>query len=291
MYYPNDFDEFIWELCQNSSLLASKLQLTLGKGTIMDLNIRLKKRKGSLFFKKILRMLTLITSILLLTFTILAIMEAKSDEEEFIGEILTIIPTMFLLFLFISVILYKLQIDINDLEIEIKDVLNEIDLEKIEIASIEARAEKMFKLHQYELEKYYKQNLRQGNQVFIIGILFMILGFIIVIISLYLIGYKETSNSNAVAILGAIGTILSNYIASIYLRMFSDTAKSATEFHNRLVSTHNLMFSNYIASKIKNEGLRERTYSNVATHLGNMKFEKEEAEAEKKGKDKTEEEK
>jgi hypothetical protein len=165
---------------------------------------------------------------------------------------------------------------VRDLEIEIRDILNEIDLEKIEVTSTEARAEKLFKLHQYELEKYYNQNLRQGNQVFIAGLLFISIGFMIIGFSLYLITRENASNSEIVAILGAIGTILSNFIAAIYLKMFSETIKSATSFHNRLVATHNLMFGNYLTSKIKNVDLKEKTLSDISTNLGKFAQNKEE---------------
>lgn len=158
---------------------------------------------------------------------------------------------------------------IHDLESALRDLENEIDLAAIDLESIEKRAEKLFKLHQYELDKYYTQNLRQGNQIFIIGFVFFMIGFLIVSGSIYLIAFKTMDKDSSIIIagLGAIGTILSNFIAAIYIKMFSETARTSTQFHNRLVTTHNLMFSNFISSKISDKILRENTYSQIAGNL------------------------
>jgi hypothetical protein len=49
--------------------------------------------------------------------------------------------------------------------------------------------------------------------------------------------------------------------------MHSETIKSLTEFHNRLVLTHHLHFGNFLAAKIANENLRESTLANIASSL------------------------
>jgi hypothetical protein len=158
---------------------------------------------------------------------------------------------------------------ILEFELNLRDLENEIDLASIDLVSREKRAEKLFKLHQYELDKYYTQNLRQGNQIFKIGSIFFMIGFFIVVGSIYLIAFKVGNKDDSIIIagLGAVGTILSNFIAAIYIRMFSETAKTSTQFHNRLVTTHNLMFSNFISSKIDDKALRENTYSQIAGNL------------------------
>jgi hypothetical protein len=149
---------------------------------------------------------------------------------------------------------------------EIRDLENQIVLAKTGIDSLEKRAEKLFELHQFELEKYYKQNLRQGNRVFNAGTIFVLLGFLITGISIYLVS-NSVENVRIVAILGGIGTILSDFIAAIYLRMFSDTTKASAEFQKRLATTHNLLFGNFMASKIKKEELRDNALSALASEL------------------------
>jgi hypothetical protein len=62
------------------------------------------------------------------------------------------------------------------------------------------------------------------------------------------------------------GTILLNLLQQLFENVFRNY-KIIHRFHNRLVTTHNLMFGNYITSKIKNEDLREKTLSEVAVNL------------------------
>ncbi|MGE6552456.1 hypothetical protein ACQKFK_26795 [Bacillus mycoides] len=57
--------------------------------------------------------------------------------------------------------------------------------------------------------------------------------------------------------MGAVGALLSNFIAVIYLKMHTETVKALTEFHNRFVNTHHFYFSNFLLSKIQNEDKRE----------------------------------
>ena len=149
---------------------------------------------------------------------------------------------------------------------EIRHLKNQIDLAKTGIDSLEQRAEKLFQLHQFELEKYYKQNLSQGNRVFNAGTIFVLLGFLITGISIYLVS-NSVENVRIVAILGGIGTILSDFVAAMYLRMFSDTTKASAEFQKRVATTHNLLFGNFIVSKIKKEELRDNALSALASEL------------------------
>lgn len=179
-----------------------------------------------------------------------------------------IFPMMFIGIISLAPLVFN---PINRVEESIKEAKNELDLLTISITSIEVRAEKQFKLHQIELKKYYDQTLRHSSWIFVIGIFAILLGFIIIGVSIYLVinrsGSNELENKLIIASLGAVGTILSNYIASIYLRMYSETIKSLTEFHNRLVYTHHLHFGNVLASKVHDDDLRNKTLSEIAISL------------------------
>jgi hypothetical protein len=159
----------------------------------------------------------------------------------------------------------------RELEIEIRDIENELDLLSIADTSIEQRAEKLFKLHQFELKKYYDQTLRHSAWIFVVGLVCIVLGFTIIGITLYLVvsnfPVKELSEKIVLASLGAIGGVLSNFIAVIYLKMYSETIKSLTEFHNRLVLTHHLHFGNFLTAKIADQTLREKTLAEIASNL------------------------
>ena len=159
----------------------------------------------------------------------------------------------------------------REIEMEIRDIENEIDLFGISEDSIEQRAEKQFKLHQIELKKYYDQTLRHSSFIFSVGLICLFLGFAIIGITLYLVFSSsatiELSEKIILASLGAIGAILSNFIGIIYIKMYSETIKSLTEFHNRLVLTHHLHFGNFLIGKINDQTLREKTLAEIASKL------------------------
>ncbi|MFH6998770.1 hypothetical protein ACHRVZ_12610 [Flavobacterium sp. FlaQc-57] len=159
-------------------------------------------------------------------------------------------------------------------ETQIQQVQNELDLLEIEDSSIEMRAEKLFKYHQLELKKYYDQTLRHSSWIFLTGLFCIICGFAFIGTTLYLIFNNKSIEFNEKILLGSIGTLstlLSNFIGAIYLKMYSETLKSLTEFHNRLVITHHLHFGNYLTSKITDKVLREKTLSDLTLKIAENK--------------------
>jgi hypothetical protein len=152
---------------------------------------------------------------------------------------------------------------------EILDIEEQIDLLQYQHAKPEQRAERLFKHHQYELKKYYDQTLRHSSGIFLLGLLCILFGFATIGITVYVLTSTTLQKSSLsekllVASLGAIGSILSNYIASIYLKMFSETIGSLTLFHNRFVTTHHLHYGSFLAAKIEDQELREATLSTMA---------------------------
>jgi hypothetical protein len=164
------------------------------------------------------------------------------------------------------------------LDTEAQDLENELDLlaiaETPTDTSREQRAEKLFKLHQFELKRYYDQTLRHSAWIFLVGISSIAVGFAIIGSTIYLVAVgltgKGLSEQIVIAAIGAVGGVLSNFIAVIYLRMHSETIKSLAEFHNRLVVTHHLHFANFLTSKIQDQPLREKTLGEMASSLAKL---------------------
>lgn len=156
----------------------------------------------------------------------------------------------------------------REIDEQIARVEDELELLAIKDTSREQQAQKLLKLHQSELKRYYDQTLRQTSVIFFAGLVCIFLGFAVIGGSLYLIWQSPTSNVQQKLILGGLGTvggILSNFVAVMYLRMFTETISSLTEFHNRLVSTHNLYFGNFLVSKMStNSDLYEKVLSEIA---------------------------
>ena len=169
------------------------------------------------------------------------------------------------------IVLLPLAVPLSDLEIQIRDIENEIDLLGVTVSPVEQRAEKLFKSHQLELKKYYDQTLRHSAWIFVAGIVCIVLGFGVIGWALYAV---QTSASESgifekivLGTLGAVAGILANFIAVIYLKMYSETVKSLTEFHNRLVTTNHLHFANFLTAKITDETLKQKTLADIAESL------------------------
>ena len=168
------------------------------------------------------------------------------------------------------------------IKIEIRDVEQEFDLldsyEGAEGKKVEEfRAEELFESHQIQLEKYYHQTLSQSKLIFFTGIGCILLGTVIIIatgyILLQVIPNRETAQTIEwyekvlIGTIGAIGSILMNYIATVYLKMHKGTVDSLNQFHSRLVFTHHLHYANYLDSKISDQSLRDRTLSDIVGNI------------------------
>ncbi|WP_429704291.1 TRADD-N-associated membrane domain-containing protein [Bacillus paramobilis] len=161
----------------------------------------------------------------------------------------------------------------NEHTTELQEIENELDLLSISHLSLEERSEKLFKHHHLELKRYYDENLKQSSWIFVVGIACILIGFAIIGITLYFLivnSSNELENKIIVASVGAIGAILSNFIAVIYLKMHSEAVKSLTEFHNRFVNTHHFYFSNFLLSKIQNEDKREDALVELALKINGI---------------------
>ncbi|MFT2193938.1 TRADD-N-associated membrane domain-containing protein [Bacillus subtilis] len=149
-------------------------------------------------------------------------------------------------------------------------LITEIDNEISLLDSPESRSEMLFRQHHFDLNGYYELNLKQNKTVFKIGIMCIILGFVMIGVTFALLAsdiFKGVQTKMIVGAIGALGAILSNFIAAIYLKMHTNTIKTMTEFHNRYVNTNRLYFSNYLISNIKDNKKREDTLATLALNL------------------------
>lgn len=124
--------------------------------------------------------------------------------------------------------------------------------------SYEERADKQFKLHQKELKRYYDQSLKHSTMIFVVGIGTMFIGFVIIGVTAYSVTRIDIESTSLI-----VG-IFANFIAVIYLRMYSSNSESIRDSHNRLVKTHRIHFGHFFASKIAETINREKTYHELA---------------------------
>lgn len=158
-----------------------------------------------------------------------------------------------------------------DLRDEVRALRDDLDLRAVRDEEPEVRAQKLFQVHSNELKRYYDQALRQRGVIFAVGILCILAGFAVVGVALSLVDAAPANDATRKIViggLGAVGALLANFVAVVYLRMFSGTVRSMGDFHNRLVVTHHVHFANFLAAKIeKDEALRENTLAAMAVAL------------------------
>lgn len=161
------------------------------------------------------------------------------------------------------------------LEVGEEELDYKIDLQRYRVSVTEARAEKILRLNDFQLRRYYESTLRQNGLVFWLGIFCIILGVVISAFALWLVadpsglasGSKEIGDKIVTAILGAVSALLTNYVAVIYLRMHAEAAKNLVTLHSRLVDTHRSLFGNLVASRITDEKLRWETLAKIAINV------------------------
>lgn len=159
---------------------------------------------------------------------------------------------------------------VSEKNLEIRNLETELEIVEIQVDPQERRAERQFRLHQAELEKYYRQAREHAAWIFYVGIASLALGFAIVAFALVLVLISDDSGVEEkilLAALGAVGGFLSNFIAVILVRMYSGTIESLSDFHNKLVMTHHLHFANFLTAKIATSELREQTISQLVSSI------------------------
>jgi len=155
---------------------------------------------------------------------------------------------------------------LSDRQQETRELRDQHDLHDLLDEERERRAQKQFQVHSHQLRRYYEQALRQRGVIFSIGVLCIGAGFGIIISAGLLIWLSdaELSEQIVVASLGAVGGILGNFVAVMYLNMFKETIKSIGAFHDRLVFTNHLHFANVLAAKVTDDTMRDGVLAEMA---------------------------
>jgi hypothetical protein len=182
------------------------------------------------------------------------------------------IPLIIGIFYFTIAIIYPFLRITAPIDTEIEALEGELSFELTGVDAKEERAERFFKAHDIGLRKYYDQALNQTKVIFVVGIVCIIIGFGFIGTSFYLLYVKNNIFRNIeekilIATLGTISGILTNFVALIYLRIFVETTKSFTSFHQKLVSSNHLYFVNLMLSKIEDKETLNATIKEISQKI------------------------
>jgi hypothetical protein len=175
-----------------------------------------------------------------------------------------------LMYLFIPLSMIPgMRMRLREIEGDIQEIDYQIDLDRFGVNNNESRAEKVLRINELQLRRYYDLNLSQNLWVLWLGIVCIFLGVAVIATALYLT-LKVATNSQArviTAVLGGVGAILSNAVAAIYLKMNASASESLTEFHGKLVDTNRLLLANLFAARIEDSERRSATLSSLAVAI------------------------
>ena len=127
------------------------------------------------------------------------------------------------------------------------------------------RAEKMFRMNQKELMRYYDMNLSQTKFLSGLGILMIVFGILIVISSLYMYTFLETDK--VLLIVGSLSGIIVDFIGAIFIKMYTKNIEATVKFHAKFAESNNLLLANSIANKIEDDKTREETLSEISKNI------------------------
>jgi hypothetical protein len=158
---------------------------------------------------------------------------------------------------------------VRSLEDQIEDLDFQIDLLQYDVGLRERRAEKILQFNNAQLRRYYDLNLRQNIWVFSLGIFCMMLGVAVTGITMFLVIHASSTPKAQVVVgaVGSIGSLLTNFVAAIFLKMHASATSDLGSFHSRLVKTNQVLLGNLLASRIEDDEKRWSTLSELAMNL------------------------
>ena len=159
-------------------------------------------------------------------------------------------------FMTLAVIIFIISIYIavgnRGISKQIKQIFEDLNYEGV--SENEKKAGELLNAQQLELAEYYTSIRHQHSMIFCVGIVCIFCGFAIIGVALLFIaslagvtpfafmdswvtekGSSVLSEQIILGALGAISGILTNYIAIIYLGVYSKAVESLNRFHGRLV--------------------------------------------------------
>jgi hypothetical protein len=147
---------------------------------------------------------------------------------------------------------------------EVKEVELACDLlQLVPKGTTECKAEKMLGNNDFQLRRYYELNLEQCSKIFWVGILCLVAGGGVIAGTLYAVyavsDPQGESTKIIIGVVGAVGSILINYVGAVFLKMHSEILATLKEFQNKLVVTQELYLASVLAARIHDDSLRHET--------------------------------
>lgn len=159
-----------------------------------------------------------------------------------------------------------LKARIRSHEARLLDLTFERDVLYLEPTNSEIRADKLLRMNQQQLRRYYEMNLQQNAWVFIVGLACLSLGIGVIIGTFYMVNTARdhVTEQAIIAAVGGVGSILTNFVAAVYLKIHAASARSVSEFHATLVRMQQVFLANLIAASVSPDTHRSETFAKLS---------------------------
>jgi len=165
-------------------------------------------------------------------------------------------------------------VDVRRAVLDAKEIEDEIDLLQMKSASLEQKAHKLLRIQQGQLSRYLEVILQQSRGIFVVGVAAMLVGVGVVGFTIWetrnMGPEADTIQKVIVAAVGAVGAILVNYVAAIYLKMFSDIGVAVQKSIGSLSQSTNVNFANVLVSNITTEEGRNEALKQIALGISKV---------------------
>lgn len=166
----------------------------------------------------------------------------------------------------LSALAFDHQTEERRLNVQIRRLRFECGLLQLQPGGGECRAEKLLGNNDAQLRSYYELNIEQCAKIFWVGIFCLFAGVVVIAVTLWAV-HKSRSETYAQVIIGAVGAvgnILINYVAAMFLKMHSELLTILKDFQSKLVDTQELYLANVLASRINEAATREDTLKELS---------------------------
>lgn len=113
--------------------------------------------------------------------------------------------------------------------------------------------------------RYYTMNLTQTKFLSILGIVMILAGIVITLISCVI--YISVESDKMLLVIGNISGIVVDFIGAIFIKMYTQNLEAAVKFHAKFAESNQLLLANSIANKIENANLREQTLPDISKEI------------------------
>jgi len=181
-----------------------------------------------------------------------------------IAKILTLILGIVAVLIFLGIIAFSSQIEIEKQEEEIKEVERRYQ-ENPEITK------NAWDLARIKLESYLNRNLSQVRSIFFLSITIMVIGFIILGYGIFKV-YEDPERNFEVSVVVACSGIIVNFIGATFLLIYKSTMAQAKDYVSVLERINAVGMSIQILGTIDDQDakLKNETAAALAKELLNL---------------------